>query len=218
MLSAYRRRKVERVTDKLITLYPTLILHRRLDAMSGTNRELAALIANIEAAEPNSTDGTTTEGGFQTKEDLFNRDHEALAKLKSHIADAMRQYASLIIRQECTKQPAKVDFLMWGWAVCYRAGNSQGLHVHPGANISGVYYVAAPAAALEKGEEGKISFYDPRPRANMSQLMFQRTRHRQAPVPGDMFLFPSWLEHSVSPFHGEGKRICIAFNAKLIIE
>jgi len=34
-------------------------------------------------------------------------------------------------------------------------------------------------------------------------------------MPGDMLLFPSWLEHSVSAFQGPGERISIAFNAKL---
>jgi hypothetical protein len=37
------------------------------------------------------------------------------------------------------------------------------------------------------------------------------------PLPGDMIVFPSWLEHSVSAFRGPGERICISFNAKLAI-
>lgn len=206
------------MADQLIALYPTTLLHRRLGDMAETNRQLTALVAQIAAAEPSVADGTTTQGGFQTRDDLFKRDHPALNILKTHVGAAMQDYAAILIRQECTRPPAKVDFVMWGWAVSYKAGDSQGLHVHPGANISGVYYVAAPPAALERGESGKISFYDPRPRANMNQLAFQSTRHREAPVPGDMILFPSWLEHAVSPFQGPGMRICIAFNAKLIMD
>jgi uncharacterized protein (TIGR02466 family) len=205
------------VADKLIPLFPTTLLHRSLGGMAEANQQIAALVAEIAAAEPSAADGTTTQGGFQTRDDLFNRDLPVLDILKQHIASAVQEYAGILIRQECTRAPAKVDFVMWGWAVSYKAGDSQGLHVHPGANISGVYYVAAPPATLERGESGKISFYDPRPRANMNQLSFQSTRHREAPVPGDMILFPSWLEHAVSPFQGAGERICIAFNAKLIM-
>jgi len=186
--------------------------------MEETNRQLEALVTQIAATEPNSTVGTTTEGGFQTKEDLFQRDNPGLAALKPHIFSAMQEYSSQLIRQELTRPPQKVDFILWGWAVAYKAGHSQGLHVHPSANVSGVYYVTAPPSTLEPGDAGKISFYDPRPRATMTQLPFQATRHRIAPVPGDMYLFPSWLEHSVSPFQGEGTRICIAFNGKLILE
>ena len=206
------------MADRVISAFPTIILQRRLEGMEETNRQLEALVTQIAATEPNSTVGTTTEGGFQTKEDLFQRDDPGLAALKPHIFSAMQDYSSQLIRQELTRPPQKVDFILWGWAVAYKAGHSQGLHVHPSANVSGVYYVTAPPSTLEPGDAGKISFYDPRPRATMAQLPFQTTRHRIAPVPGDMYLFPSWLEHSVSPFQGEGTRICIAFNGKLILE
>jgi hypothetical protein len=33
------------------------------------------------------------------------------------------------------------------------------------------------------------------------------------PATGHLILFPSWLEHRVEPFEGEGERISIAFNA-----
>lgn len=206
------------MADRLLSIFPTTILHRRLEGMDDTNRHLAALVAEIEAIEPNASLGTTTEGAFQTKEDLFQRENPGIEALKPHILGAMREYAGLTIRQELTRAPTTLDFVLWGWAVSYKAGHTQGLHVHPGAHISGVYYVSAPPAALEAGNAGKISFYDPRPRATMNQLPFQATRHRVAPVPGDMYLFPSWLEHSVSAFQGEGTRICIAFNGKLMLE
>jgi uncharacterized protein (TIGR02466 family) len=206
------------VADRILSVFPTIILQRRLEGMEETNRQLEALVGEIAATEPNSTMGTTTEGGFQTKEDLFQRDNPGIATLKPHIFSAMQEYSGQLIRQELTQPPQKVDFILWGWAVAYKAGHSQGLHVHPSANVSGVYYVTAPPSTLEPGDAGKISFYDPRPRATMAQLPFQTTRHRIAPVPGDMYLFPAWLEHSVSPFQGEGTRICIAFNAKLILE
>jgi uncharacterized protein (TIGR02466 family) len=206
------------VADRIISVFPTTIMQRHLDGMEEANQQLAGLVAQIAATEPNATAGTTTEGGFQTKDDLFQRDNPGIAALKPHIFSAMQDYAALTIRQELTQAPKKVDFILWGWAVSYRAGHTQGLHVHPSANVSGVYYVAAPPATLEPGDAGKISFYDPRPRATMNQLAFQVTRHRVAPVPGDMYLFPSWLEHSVSAFQGEGVRICIAFNGKLILE
>jgi uncharacterized protein (TIGR02466 family) len=206
------------VADRLISIFPTTIMHRHLDGMEENNRQLQALVAQIAATEPNNTTGTTTEGGFQTKEDLFQREGLAIETLKKHIFSAVQDYAGHVVRQEVTRAPNKIDFILWGWAVSYRAGDTQGLHVHPNANVSGVYYVTAPQAALGPGDAGKISFYDPRPRATMAQLPFQATRHRIAPVPGDMYLFPAWLEHAVSAFQGEGERICIAFNGKLVLE
>ena len=71
--------------DRLVTLYPTTMLCRQIEGMAEVNRQLAALIAQLQASEPNSAGGTTTEGGYQTRDDLFQRDHPALNILKQHI-------------------------------------------------------------------------------------------------------------------------------------
>jgi len=204
------------LSDNLVTLYPITLLHRRIPGMEESNHQLAAFIKSIEETEANAVDGSTNDGGFQTTPDLLKRNHPALNNLKEHIRAAVQGYARTLIEQECSASPPKLEFSLWGWGAILRAGNTQGVHIHPYANISGVYYVAAPPAALEASRDGgKISFYDPRPRANMNQLPRQITRRRQSPMPGDMLLFPSWLEHSVSAFQGPGERISIAFNAKL---
>jgi uncharacterized protein (TIGR02466 family) len=208
------------VSDHLTTLYPTTLLRRHIDGRAANNLALTDLIAQMAASGPNASFGTSTKGGFQTREDFLAHDHPlgnhpAMVALKGHIGDAIQHYAGILIRQECARMPARVDFTLWGWAVSLESGNTQNLHVHSGADISGVYYIAAPDGALGDSDDGKICFYDPRPRANMSQLLTQITRHRESPVPGDMVLFPSWLEHSVDAFAGEGRRICVAFNVRL---
>ena len=207
--------------DELTSIFPTTLLRRHLPDMAETNGQLARLLADIATTEPNMTAGTSTQGGFQTRQDLLADNHRfsghpAMVHLKNHLTKAIQDYATMLFEQECMRAPNQVDFMLWGWGVSLTAGNSQELHVHPTAHISGVYYVAAPPGALdEKSTDGKIRFYDPRPRANMNQLFTQITRHSEAPSPGDLLLFPSWLEHSVAPFQGEGERICIAFNVRL---
>ncbi|HUO03077.1 MAG TPA: TIGR02466 family protein [Rhizomicrobium sp.] len=213
-------RKLETVPDQFVPLFPTTLMKRRLLGMAEHNAALAAITRALEG-QRNASVGTSTKGGFQTGEDLLSSEHAqarhpSLLALKHHIGEAVQEYSGLLIRQECALSPNRINFALWGWGVILREGNWQAHHVHPNAHISGVYYIAAPPATLEAGrEDGKISFSDPRPRANMSQLVTQKTRHAEAPVPGDMVIFPSWLEHSVAPFQGEGERICIAFNARL---
>ena len=203
--------------DRVTSFYPTSVLHRSLPGMEETNRALAALVRDMEAGGENFAAATTTDGGFQTSPELFKRDHPALAVLKGHVRAAVQNYAQLLVGQECSAKPPRLEFGLWGWAVILRAGNGQGVHVHPYANISGVYYVEAPPTLLAgTSDAGRICFHDPRPRANMNQLPRQITRQSVAPVPGDLVVFPSWLEHSVPAFQGAGERICIAFNAALI--
>ena len=230
MIEQHRSAKVssfgardENLPDRIIQLFPTTLVKRRLPDMVDHNAELASLIRALEKAQPNANSGTSTKGGFQTAEDFLSSEHAqahnpSLLALKRHVGAAAQDYAAIFIHQECARPPQSMNFSLWGWAVILREGNWQAHHVHPNANISGVYYVMAPPITLDEGrDEGKISFFDPRPRANMTQLPTQKTRHIEAPVPGEIVIFPSWLEHSVGPFQGPGERICIAFNVRLAI-
>jgi hypothetical protein len=53
-----------------------------------------------------------------------------------------------------------MDFILWGWAVTYRAGNTQACMCIPTPCQRRLLCHRA-AATLEPGDAGKISFYDP---------------------------------------------------------
>ena len=89
-------------------------------------------------------------------------------------------------------------------------------HNHPGCDMSGVYYVKVP-----KGECGSISFADPRQGYTYGNRFFvERYTGGEAtgrePIEGNMYLFPSCLEHCVLTNNVDEDRIAISFN--LIVE
>ncbi|MEE8108427.1 MAG: tetratricopeptide repeat protein [Gammaproteobacteria bacterium] len=98
------------------------------------------------------------------------------------------------------------------WAVVMDALGHQLPHIHPGAWLSGVYYVQVPGEINDHNESkaGWIEFGAP------PQTMNCRGDHRRRtfrPVAGNYFLFPSYFYHRTSPFESKQKRICIAFDA-----
>src|SRR5690606_8954858 len=118
-----------------------------------------------------------------------------------------------LLQAECARPPANVNLNLWGWGIVMRQGDMNQQHMHPDANVSGVYYVAVPEQMRHSKPSqplGCISFVDPRPRANTMRLPNQISAHPFNPLPGDLLIFPSYYEHSVMPFRGPGERICIA--------
>jgi uncharacterized protein (TIGR02466 family) len=108
-------------------------------------------------------------------------------------------------------------FRLQGWINVNRAGDHNVLHCHPGCFLSATYYVKVPPAM--KG--GEIAFRDPR---GPAVAMYETPGIELpwvgsgmgipfSPATGHLLLFPSWLEHRVERFEGEGERISIAFNA-----
>lgn len=82
-----------------------------------------------------------------------------------------------------------------------------GFHNHSGAQLSGVFYLM-----VENSQKfgGKIRFHDPRFNANRGMVDPFKFKHNDfefCPKTGDFIIFPSYLYHSVSTFHGTTRLI-----------
>lgn len=106
------------------------------------------------------------------------------------------------------------------WFHVTRHGGFTILHTHPMASWSGVYCVAPGETPAERPESGILRFHNPHHYSNY--FLDAGNLHPRAPYhhgtwnvalqPGQLVLFPSWLQHEVMPFYGTDERITIAFN------
>jgi uncharacterized protein (TIGR02466 family) len=197
--------------------FPTCLMSRTYDGVEELNRRLADLLLRLETQLTDVSHATTTIGGYQTDNSLLSRNEPEVAVLRQMIGEGVKEYMARFIETECSTPPQGLRLKLWGWGVVMREGDINSQHVHPGAKISGVYYVSMPPAnPVQRNPakpEGAIMFMDPRPRAHMNQIPNQTTEIVVPPEPGLMILFPSYYEHAVLPFRGSGVRTCIAFNA-----
>jgi uncharacterized protein (TIGR02466 family) len=101
-----------------------------------------------------------------------------------------------------------------GWANVARHSHYHSLHNHPNCLWSSSYYVSAGEPDPDTPFNGRLELIDPRTGANtlLPENNMLQARYVIAPTPGLMVLFPSWLNHLVHPFFGQGTRISIAFN------
>lgn len=109
------------------------------------------------------------------------------------------------------------------WANVSRKGNANQYHTHPGSFWSVVAYVDdGYAGDTDEGLGGELQLLDPRmPMIRMTAPDLRLRGEDGAAAPnevsirpetGMVVMFPSWLQHAVRPFHGEGTRISIAIN------
>jgi uncharacterized protein (TIGR02466 family) len=91
-------------------------------------------------------------------------------------------------------------------------------HKHPGAFLSGVYYVKA------QKNSGNIIFMNPIEAHEyvIKQDMydanngFNSATWWEEPYPGKLIIFPSWLTHYVNPNESVEDRISLAFNTSIV--
>ncbi len=177
------------------------------------NDRLEELAHRLMKDDRNTTKRTNA-GGWHYAFDLFKLDEPVVDEFRNQMTQHVQGFLNHFRKAERRK---KDNFRLEGWINVNRAGDFNVLHCHPGCFVSATYYVKVPPNM----NGGNIVFRDPRGPAvamyetpgidlpwvgNGSGIPF-------TPATGHLIIFPSWLEHRVDRFEGEGERISIAFNA-----
>jgi len=196
--------------DGFTELWPTTFLRRSLGNTDAANESLLALILEAEA----SRDDMTVE---YASENLFSRSEPAIEWLKQCINKTVADYfKKMAVSYD-------VEWSIQGWANVNRIGDYHNLHNHPHSYLSGTYYIAVPDSNEKTHgrsdlNPGAISFFDPRPQANMTAVAGDGQidpEYRILPKPGMLLLWPSFLHHLVHPNLSEELRVSISFNVLL---
>ena len=108
------------------------------------------------------------------------------------------------------------------WININQKDNSNIVHVHPGCDLSGVYYVKTPE------ECGNLVLLHPGsdlltwawgnfiPESNQSA--YSSPRWWLPAKANTLYIFPSWLKHSVQPNMSDEERISISFNFSKVVK
>ena len=104
---------------------------------------------------------------------------------------------------------------MWINMSLYKDANKT--HNHPGADISGVYYVKTPDdcgnIVFEHPAVNVLGYYSPE--ASMEFNEYNSAAWAKPAVENHLYLFPGWVRHHVEPNKNKNEeRISISFNTR----
>jgi uncharacterized protein (TIGR02466 family) len=153
-------------------------------------------------------------GGWQSELDFTKWPEPEIAELVDSMRCAVLNMVGLASR---IRQFESTIHLV-AWANVNRSGDFNQVHIHPGCQWSGVYYVS-PGEYDDDDVDfpGQLQIHDPRERADMVQHPGTPFGYpfRIQPRAGMMVIFPAWLSHSVNVFYSKTTRISVSFNAEL---
>ena len=187
-------------------VFPTPIFYDESAGDEKLNRDLAELIRSRADSEQSDDKFRAHQGGYYSTGEFFNDPAPCVKSVTKVIRTGLGSYFRDIgVSQTVT------NVTLQGWVALTRKGDYQTPHIHRGANISGVYYVA-----MANGEPpaGCIDFITP---IDVQEATFlrglSRSHCRVVPRSGSLVIFPSYLRHFTHPFKTEDERICVVFNA-----
>lgn len=181
--------------------------------MASFNAALAEELARLHTDREAPVDQTLREG-TQTRGNLFDLDLPLVQALRGQIETAITAW--LAGRREDASHPllgrrSGAWTFSDSWSSRLRRSGFHTNHIHGHGWISSCYYVQTPPSALASTRhEGWIQFGEPDLPGPM-RARLPPWRH-EAPKPGRLLLFPSYLWHGTVPFDDEAHRLTVAFD------
>lgn len=194
--------------EELSSLFPTVLLRRRLPDAAIKNVRLREIVLEREKSDPGV--GHSNVGGWHSSPDLWDWPEPEMRELCQWIVRAAEDLTATVVPVRPGDEIRAVPF-GGAWANVLRDGGYNKVHNHPGAVWSAVYYVASGDPDPQPPGNGNFEFMDPRP-GNI-----HGGKEVLPPETGQMIMFPAWLYHYVNPYRGRGERISIACNLSVDI-
>jgi len=193
---------------QISSFFPTVIGLDKLDLNINDIKELINIVYKLEKDEKNKNynQSSMTIHGYHTSLSILTIERPVIQKLKQELKRVYNEYYKT---HTGLKLPENVYFYGWGM-ISPKCAMSKP-HVHPNSLISSAFYIKVPKDL--KPSEGEFNIQDPRPAATFgfSDLVGPNL-HSIKPEAGNIAIFPSWLEHFVTPHSSEEDRISIAIN------
>lgn len=157
-------------------------------------------------------DLNTPENGELAGKNFFDNDSKPIKEFKKVVYNCFDEYLQKTINKSIS------DFTGYRTHAWITKGTNTGMnfHNHRGNLLSAVFY---PLAEVTDAG-GSIVFHDPRFNANRGYPepfyhLFEKEEY--IPETGDVFIFPSFLYHSISPYFSDF-RICVPVDLYLFTE
>lgn len=209
-------------------LWPTPIGVHRFAAAAQFNPRLVDALGELRAAQQRRR-GEEAGPFFASDDDLLQRVKlDGWQDFVGFIVSSIGDTAGRANRDSWAGQALDLTVSMEGmWFQCSSEGAFHDIHTHGNCSWSGAYIVQADESAQREkhpvygAANGVTRLYGPTLATlggafvDVGNAYLQPPHLDIEPLPGQLVVFPSWLQHKAMPYGGEQERVIISFNASI---
>ncbi len=196
---------------RIRSIFPTIFAEIDHPEPEPLNANLLQFIHRIRDEMPSEQRATTICQGWRSRSDLLEHDVPEIQALRKFFDQSIRSYLNYWTSQTGAQQVLpRLKHRYKGWAVILSENGYQHQHVHSRTDLTGVYCVdhATDRDSRDNGG-GALTLVDPRTGRLSTRTTWETDLVNLQPIPGRLFLFPSFVAHRVEAVVGRGERVTI---------
>jgi len=187
-----------------------------------------ALVEHCMAMEKRSSRPIESDVTPQIKSNLYESRFDFFRNAQVPEVQALRQFCATalshavyrLVQQNNPGRPAPMQIgcdLYEAWVHVTRDGGYHEPHYHPNCSWCGIYYLEI--GDCRRNPPNGVNRFFPPVRTlyeDFGSMAFNHNAMSVPPEEGTLVLFPSYVEHSATPYRGTRERIVISFNSHVV--
>jgi uncharacterized protein (TIGR02466 family) len=181
-------------------------------------QDLKQLCRDLEQANSHSGVAPDAKRGlYESRFDFCDQEHAAVKAWTAWCKQCVFEAAVHSCGQYWPQGVSVIVEFHESWCHITRDGGYHDVHIHPNSSWSAIYYLDCGDMSMPT-RNGVNRFFRP---YNTSYSdggqawMTANTTIDIAAEPGQLIVFPSWIQHSALPYRGEQERYILSFNSKV---
>ena len=199
-------------------LWPVMMYDFQWPEHEQYQQDLKQVCRDLEQANSHSGVAPDAKRGlYESRFDFCEQDHPAVEAWTAWCKQCVFEAAVHSSGPHWPQGSSVIIEFHESWCHITRDGGYHDVHIHPNSSWSAIYYLDCGDMSMPT-RNGINRFFRP---YNTSYTdggqawMTANTTIDIAAEPGQLVVFPSWIQHSALPYHGEQERYILSFNSRV---
>lgn len=180
--------------------------------------DLKQICRDLEQANSHSGVAPDAKRGlYESRFDFCEQDDPAVTAWTAWCKQCVFEAAAHSCGQHWPRGMSVIVEFHESWCHITRDGGYHDVHIHPNSSWSAIYYLDCGDMSMPE-RNGINRFFRPYTTSYTDAgqaWMTANTTIDIAAEPGQLIVFPSWIQHSALPYHGERERYILSFNSRV---
>ena len=199
-------------------IWPVMMYDFQWSEHEQHQQDLKQVCRNLEGIDSHSGVAPDAKRGlYESAFDFCDQDHPAVQAWTAWAKQCVFEAAVHSCGSHWPPDSSVIVELHESWCHITRDGGYHDVHIHPNSSWSAIYYLDCGDMSMPE-RNGVNRFFRPYNTSYTDAAQAWMTANTTIDIqaePGQLIVFPSWIQHSALPYRGQRERFILSFNSRV---